>query len=286
MMTTDNLDQEKRSALLDKISALLEKTQINGCTEQEAIAAAELAQKLMAKYGLSLSELETISSPLDAIEVDGTPIGNQRCHEVVRCAAAIEFYTDTKSWYNFHGYINGHGARVNRRHDHDGVILCYFGLPTDVQVAIYLTQTLQRALDDEWRAFWRDAKDWDGFWEDTEEPKVSPRTARTSFMDAMTTRLSDRLREMKEAQSQSSMNNCREIVLAKERIVQDAFDAANIKIRRASYRQHRRRPRHQPRRWRPCPTRPVCPKRTGCESKTYCTAWVTTTAPWTASLVR
>jgi len=40
------------------------------CTEAEALAAAELAQNLMAKYGLSLAELQEISSPADACEVD------------------------------------------------------------------------------------------------------------------------------------------------------------------------------------------------------------------------
>jgi hypothetical protein len=42
IMTADDTDQAKRSALLDKITALLAKTQHNGCTEAEAIAAAEL----------------------------------------------------------------------------------------------------------------------------------------------------------------------------------------------------------------------------------------------------
>jgi len=52
-MTTDHeTAQARRSALLDKISALLAKTQHNGCSEAEALAAAELAQKLMDKYGL------------------------------------------------------------------------------------------------------------------------------------------------------------------------------------------------------------------------------------------
>ena len=175
------LDQEKRAALLDKISALLEKTVTNGCTEAEALAAAEHAQSLMAKYGLSLSELETISSPLDAVEIDGTPIGDKRCHEVILCAPAIEFYTDTKSWHNFHGIINMSRDRI-RIHEQRGAILCYFGFPADVQVAIYLTQTLRRALDSEWYTFWQAKKDWEGFWEDTkEEPPVSPRTGSIQF---------------------------------------------------------------------------------------------------------
>src|SRR6516225_5513174 len=46
-MTPDNeTAQARRSALLDKISALLAKTQHNGCTKAEALAVAELAQNL------------------------------------------------------------------------------------------------------------------------------------------------------------------------------------------------------------------------------------------------
>jgi hypothetical protein len=68
---------------LVKSPLLLAKSQHNGCTEAEALAAAELVQKLMDKYGLSLAELQEISSPADACEVDVTPIGKRRAHEEV-----------------------------------------------------------------------------------------------------------------------------------------------------------------------------------------------------------
>ena len=56
MSEQSELTQAKRNELLDKITALLAKTTANGCTEAEAIAAAGLAEKLMAKYGFSLAE--------------------------------------------------------------------------------------------------------------------------------------------------------------------------------------------------------------------------------------
>jgi len=180
-----------------------------------------------------LSELETISSPLDAIEVDGTPIGDKRAHEVVHLAQAIALYTDTKTWYGGDGIIHSARDRYRLHEHHRGVLLCYFGLPADVQVAIYLTETLRRALDAEWRNFARDIKeaaDWDAFWGDQKE-KVPLQLARSSFMQAITRRLSHRLTEMKEARSQSTVNNCREIVLAKDRIVQAAFESAFGAIR-------------------------------------------------------
>jgi hypothetical protein len=213
-------DQVKRIELLDKISALLAKTLVNGCTEAEALAAAELAQRLMAKYGLSLAELETVK-PVEACSADGTPIGNQRCHEVVHCANAIAYYTDTKSWYQRRGIIHMGQGRC-RMHEHRGIIAVFFGLPADVEVAIYLTNTLQVAMDSEWSAFWKTHG---------KTSETSARTARANFMRGMAWRLSARLHEMKQAQGAANTNNCRAIVLAKERIVTEAYAATGIKPR-------------------------------------------------------
>jgi hypothetical protein len=215
-------DQAKRSALLDKISALLSKTQDNGCTEGEAISAAELAQKLMIKYGLSLAELQAIPSPIEACEADATAVGNRRAHEVLSLAKAIAFYTDTKTWYSRHGMIHLGKGRI-RLHESHGIVAVYFGLSADVQVAKYLTNTLRIMLDSEWSTFWRAYP---------ETPKPNARTARASFMRGMTNRLSNRLRNMKKAQNASAENNCRDIVLAKDQIVEAAYEASEIKPRR------------------------------------------------------
>ena len=52
-------------------------------------------------------------------------------------------------------------------------------------------------------------------------------------MCGMTYRISERLCDMKRAQSQANENNCREVVLAKDRIVDQAYEAAGIKPRRS-----------------------------------------------------
>jgi hypothetical protein len=41
----------------------------------------------MTKYGLSLSELEAISSPADVCDADGAPIDNVRSHEVLHVSS-------------------------------------------------------------------------------------------------------------------------------------------------------------------------------------------------------
>jgi Protein of unknown function (DUF2786) len=213
--------QEKRTALLDKITALLAKTKANGCTESEAIAAAELAEKLMAKYGLSLSELSSISAPSEACEADGVPIGASRCHEVVRLGEPIACYTDTRHWYNSRGIIHVTNGKM-RAHEHRGVLLIYFGLPSDVQVAIYLTTILRQAMETEWSNYWKLNR---------LTSLTSARTARANFMRGMASRISQRLGQMKREQAKASTNDCRSIVLVKEKIVTAAFEAAKIRIR-------------------------------------------------------
>jgi Protein of unknown function (DUF2786) len=221
---TAELEKEKRTALLDKISALLAKTEQNGCTEAEAIAAADLAQKLMAKYGLSLSEIQAIESPTDACEMGSTPIGKRRCHEVYVLMGAIAFFTDTRTWYNGNGVISMGGGRLKVA-KHDGVNLVYFGLPADVQVAIFLTNTLRVALDTEWANFWQSYP---------ERPKPNASTARSSFMYGMTSRLSSRLYQMKREQDESDENDCRAIVLAKTEIVEAAYRETGVRPRSRS----------------------------------------------------
>lgn len=54
-----------KESILDKVSKLLAKTTENGCTPEEAQAATAMAQSLLAKYDLELSDLEdepTVSS--------------------------------------------------------------------------------------------------------------------------------------------------------------------------------------------------------------------------------
>jgi len=228
---TYETDQAKRGALLDKISALLAKTELNGCTESEALAAAELAQRLMDKYGLSLSELQIIQSPVDACEPGATTIGKEQAHEVRRLAWAIALFTDTKCWLQRNGMIQVGRDRF-RWHVDRGIILVYFGLPADVAVATYLTDTFRIMMDTEWNAFWSAYP---------KKTKPNSRTARSSFMRGMTDRLSERLEQMKLARNQVNENNCREIVLVKERIVEDAF---NTRFGKQRFRRSGRRNQH------------------------------------------
>lgn len=61
-------DSTEREAILDRIRALFERTTENGCTEAEAIAAALVAQRLIARYDVTDAELSERRTSEDIIE--------------------------------------------------------------------------------------------------------------------------------------------------------------------------------------------------------------------------
>ena len=60
----------EREAIINRIRALFERTTENGCTEAEAIAAALAAQRLVARYGITDSELSERRANEDIIEAE------------------------------------------------------------------------------------------------------------------------------------------------------------------------------------------------------------------------
>ena len=56
-----------REVVARRVRALLEKTTSNGCTEAEALAAAEKARALMDAYRLTQSDLEIAAEPIVSV---------------------------------------------------------------------------------------------------------------------------------------------------------------------------------------------------------------------------
>jgi hypothetical protein len=193
----------KRGKLLDIIQALTQKTVGNGCTEAEAIAAAEKAQRFMEKHGLTLADLEAVD-PVSECEQLETELGT-RLHPVSGVANAIADFTDTSSWYI--------GAALGYR-------LVFFGLPGDVRIATYLARVIRDAMDLEWRFWWV---------VNCGLTPVRPNTARKNFIKGMADRIANRLFSLKR-ESKGRNNNCKAIVLRKKDIIEEAMKALKIKI--------------------------------------------------------
>ena len=118
-----------------RIKALVDKTVSNGCTEAEAMAAAEMVGRLLERYALSMEEIDVREERCVQIEV---PIGGKQRRPIDGCVTAIARFCDCKVW-------------VSR----DTVIPSYvfFGFEADTTLASYLFKVIDRAIRPNWRRF-------------------------------------------------------------------------------------------------------------------------------------
>jgi hypothetical protein len=107
-----------------------------GCTEAEALAAAEKVAELLDRYGLSLGELEFKAQPCDGIGIETT---RKRMGPIDQCIPAIAAFFDCRVWAE-------HSKGRNLRY-------VFFGLRADVLAAQYLYEMVERAFETETAAF-------------------------------------------------------------------------------------------------------------------------------------
>lgn len=108
----------------EKLRALRERTVENGCTEEEAVAAAEKAAELLTKYGLSDDDLA--DADYSTAEI---PIGKRTVLD--RVWGCIADFCDCACWYD--------------RAD-TGTKFCFFGRAQDVLVAEYIYEVMKGAI--------------------------------------------------------------------------------------------------------------------------------------------
>jgi hypothetical protein len=197
-----------REAAVNRIRALLAKTTANGCTEEEAFAAAAKAGELMDKYGIESTETEIRAEKC----VTGIHGGHrQKAHESKWVASAIAEYCSCRVWH-----VRGTGH------------ISFFGLPQDAEVATYLMQVVEGAMDRSLKAF-KATPDYPT-WEE-------PRKVRTTFMQAMAIRINSRLREMHKARHTETMTNATgtSLVLVKNAVVAEQFAALGMTLTKGRY---------------------------------------------------
>jgi len=190
-----------RSAAVNRIRALLSKTVENGCTEEEAMAAAEKAGQLMDKYGIEQSETEIKAEKCES-GIHGAH--RARPHPSQWCAKAIADYCACIVYHK-----TGTGQII------------FFGLPADVEVATYLMRVIEGAGDRGYAAF--KATNW-----------VNNRRTRNDFMLAYTARVSARIREMLRARHTETLvtTSGTALMVVKNAVVAEQW--GDRKLRKAS----------------------------------------------------
>jgi len=122
--------------LIGRIQALRAKTVDQGCTEPEALAAAEKVAEFLDRYGLSLSELDLQRQTCEGAAVETS---RKRVGPVDDCVPAIAAFFDCRVWGE-----KGTGGTLR---------YVFFGLPADVAAARYLYDLVELAFETETAMF-------------------------------------------------------------------------------------------------------------------------------------
>ncbi len=183
--------------LIGRIQALRAKTVEQGCTEQEALAAAEKVAELLDRYGLSLSELDLKQQACEGLSVE---TGRRRVGPVDDCVPAVAAFFDCRAW----GEKSTSGT----------LRYVFFGLPADVAAARYLYELVERAFETETARF-RLGDTYGAM------PTRVRRTATNSFQIGLARGIAAKLRSLREAREAALRGSSgRDLVVAKAGVVE------------------------------------------------------------------
>ena len=200
-----------------RIKALTEKTVANGCTEAEALSAAEMVGRLLERYALSMDEIEIRSSRCVEREA---PLGGKRRRPIDGCIVSIARFCDCKVWLAQATDEKGTGDGEATR----GKCYVFFGFETDADLATYLFSVIDRAIATETGNFKR------------AHPRLRSmrlRQATAGFQHGLVARVADRLDAMhveREATVKAQRSTGTALILAKHQVVDEAFRETDVRL--------------------------------------------------------
>lgn len=124
-----------REALLDKIRALLNKTQAQGCTEHEEMLALDKARAMMDAYEVTEEDLKLTKQEAAIIREAPNPRDKYGIRREL--SDKIAEFCDCKYWLR-----RAKGEKIYK-------IVCFAGLPSDVAFAEYLLDHLQHFVQEQ-----------------------------------------------------------------------------------------------------------------------------------------
>lgn len=194
----------KREKIATRIQALLNKTVNNGCSEEEAMTAAEMVGKLMKEYDLSMTEIEFKDENFITHEILTESRVASHIHTLL---SAIAYFTDTKVWFS----------------RNDVIKYSFFGSEKDTQIADYIYHLISNTIKVEIEKYKKTTA--------YKSSSINGKTKTTSFAVGMVSRLDTRLRDMKNNVVVES-SDCTAIVpINKTAIVTEQFAKLNMRLK-------------------------------------------------------
>jgi hypothetical protein len=197
-----------RENMLRKIRALMSKTIDNGCSEAEAMSALSMAQAMMDAYNVTdedLAETKAESAIKDTMKDMRDPH-----HIRSMLTRRISEFTNTKCY----------------RHEFKSQKYQYnfVGLPSDVEFAMWLTETLTMFVQKELKNYiW--GNDY------TSLPPNEKRPIIMGFVMGCTRRINERLNELMEGSEDKASDNANALVVIKNALIDAKMKEMGLALR-------------------------------------------------------
>ena len=204
---TDNANRDELERVLGRIQALRSKTVDQGCTEEEALAAAAKVAELLDRYGLSLSEIDFKEQRCSG---EGVETDRRRHGPVDECAGTVAAFCDCRTWYEM-------TPAGTLRH-------IFFGLPADVAGARCLYEKVEEAFETETRVFKRSA-----LYDDHHTSQR--RSATTSFQMGLKHGICTKLDKLKDERTKALLKTTgRDLVPIKRDLIEDELSDLGLNL--------------------------------------------------------
>jgi hypothetical protein len=203
--------------VIERIRGLRAKTTEQGCTEQEALRAAEKVAELLERYGLSLSEIEMRKQTCEGFGFD---TGRRKREPSDNCIPAIAGFCDCRVWLET-------SATGSIRH-------VFFGLPADVEAARCLNDLMLGAFVSETAAF-KLGKLYQSM------QGAERRAATSSFQIGLASGISMKLHTLKaEREKAMSKSSGRDLVVVKTSILDEEIEKLGLSFHNQRSRSRRK----------------------------------------------
>jgi hypothetical protein len=211
-----SVDTPDLAKLMQRIQGLRAKTVGQGCTEQEALAAAEKVAELLDRYGLSLGELDFKAQPCDGAGIQTT---RRRFAPIDNCIPTIAEFFDCRVWLE--------GTRGNP------LRYMFFGMRADVAAVQYLYELVERAFDTETQMFRAGPL--------YEAMAGARRSATNSFQVGLSNGICDKLRALQAARDAHRRSaSGRDLVIAKAALVDEEMAKLGLAMHKRGISGNRR----------------------------------------------
>jgi hypothetical protein len=193
--------------LRTRIQGLRSKTTDNGCTEAEALLAAAKVAELLDRYDLSLTDVEIRNGQCEQRHYETR---HKKRIPLDDCIGEIANFCDCRVW---------------REKNHSGnARYVFFGLPSDIEVAHYLTELIDNTVRSELGRY-KNSADYRRF------RHRDRHMANSSFTLGMVASIAEKLTAMKRERDAAKTGTGHDLVVLKASVVDAELARLDLKLR-------------------------------------------------------